>query len=102
MGAFKKEIQGLRAVAVLLVLVFHIWPSALPGGYVGVDVFFVISGYLITNLLLKEAEKTGSLSIRGFYARRIKRLVPMATVVLLVVAGCIGLLSVLQWEDTAF
>ena len=47
------EIQGLRAVAVLLVLFFHVWPDCIPGGYVGVDVFFVISGYLITGGLLR-------------------------------------------------
>ena len=53
------DIQGLRAVAVLLVLIFHVWPDLLPGGYVGVDVFFVISGYLIVGSLVKELEALG-------------------------------------------
>lgn len=51
-----KEVQGLRAIAVLSVLIYHIWPKILPGGYVGVDVFFVISGFLITGSLVKEFE----------------------------------------------
>ncbi|MSW95209.1 MAG: acyltransferase, partial [Actinobacteria bacterium] len=52
------EIQAMRAVAVALVVIFHLWPSSLPGGYVGVDVFFVISGFLITAHLLREADGT--------------------------------------------
>ena len=55
----RREIQGLRAVAVLLVVLFHLWPGRVPGGYVGVDVFFVISGFLITSLLLREVDRTG-------------------------------------------
>ena len=99
---FRPEIQGLRAVAVLVVLLFHIWPSAAPGGYVGVDVFFVISGYLITGLLLREAENKGRISIGRFYARRIKRLLPAATIVLLAVTTCISILPIVRWEGTAF
>ena len=68
------EIQALRAVAVSLVVVFHLWPKALTGGYIGVDVFFVISGYLITTQLTREAMTTGALSIGRFYARRVMRL----------------------------
>lgn len=98
---FLPEIQGLRAIAVLVVLVFHLWPAALPGGYVGVDVFFVISGYLITGLLLRQVERTGRISVSGFYAKRIKRLLPAATLVLVAVATCISLLPVLRWGDTA-
>ena len=100
-GGFRPEIQGLRAIAVLIVLVFHLWPEALPGGYVGVDVFFVISGYLITGLLLREAERDGRISILGFYAKRIKRLLPAATLVLVAVATCISILPVVRWEGTA-
>ena len=64
-----------------MVVVYHAWPGLLPGGYVGVDVFFVISGYLITSLLLREIEATGRLDFAGFYARRIRRLLPAAALV---------------------
>ncbi|WP_036318539.1 acyltransferase family protein [Microbacterium indicum] len=76
------DIQGLRAIAVVVVILDHVfaWPS---GGFVGVDVFFVLSGYLITGLLLREAEKTGSISFTRFYARRAKRILPAAAIVVL-------------------
>lgn len=80
---FRPEIQGLRALAILLVLLFHIWPELLPGGFVGVDVFFVLSGFLITSLLLHESDR-GDVSLAAFWARRIRRLLPAATLVLLV------------------
>ncbi len=80
------EIQALRAVAVGLVVVFHVWPSTLPGGYIGVDVFFVISGYLITVHLLREYESTGRIGLASFWVRRIRRLLPAALVVLAVCA----------------
>src|SRR5829696_6720813 len=95
------EIQGLRAVAVLAVLIYHIWPNIVPGGYVGVDVFFVISGYLITGSLLKEFDATGSVSISGFYARRIRRLLPAASLVSIAVALTIPLFPQAQWFDIA-
>ena len=66
------EIQGLRALAVLLVIAFH--ANFLPGGFIGVDIFYVISGYLITGLLVRELDETGSFSFRNFYSVRIKRL----------------------------
>lgn len=75
-----KEIQGLRALAVILVIAFH--AKFLSGGFVGVDIFYVISGYLITGLLLRELKETGSISLRNFYARRIKRLLPSTFLVL--------------------
>lgn len=78
---FRKDIQGLRAIAVIVVLLFHFWPHRLPGGYVGVDVFFVISGFLITLHLLKKPPVTWK-ALVDFWARRIKRLIPAATVVL--------------------
>ncbi len=78
----RPEIQGLRAVAVLLVVLFHLWPDAIPGGYVGVDVFFVISGFLITAHLLREVDRTGSVSLSQFWARRVRRLLPAAYLVL--------------------
>lgn len=79
---YRPEIDGLRAIAVLAVVVFHAFPAALPGGFVGVDVFFVISGFLITSILLHESQG-GSISIAGFYARRIVRIFPALVLVLL-------------------
>jgi peptidoglycan/LPS O-acetylase OafA/YrhL len=76
------DIQGLRAVAVLAVVVFHFWPQALTGGYVGVDVFFVISGFLISSHLFRTPPVDGR-TLLGFWARRVRRLLPAATVVLL-------------------
>ncbi|UUW92727.1 acyltransferase family protein [Pimelobacter simplex] len=81
---FRSEVQGLRAVAVLLVVVYHLAPARLSGGYVGVDVFFVISGYLITRHLAQEATGTGRLRVVRFWARRVRRLLPAALLVLLV------------------
>jgi peptidoglycan/LPS O-acetylase OafA/YrhL len=83
------EIQGLRALAVLLVIAFH--AKFLSGGFVGVDIFYVISGYLITGLLVRELEETGSISFRNFYSRRIKRLLPSSFLVL-VSTALVGLL----------
>src|SRR3954451_6090102 len=77
------DIQGLRAVAVLTVIAAHAGVPFLPGGFVGVDVFFVISGFLISQLLFREVERSGRLSIPGFYARRARRILPAATVVTL-------------------
>src|SRR6266508_2877912 len=79
------DIQGMRAVAVLLVMLGHARISGLTGGYVGVDVFFVISGFLITGILVREVRRTGRISIVNFYARRARRILPAATVVLLAV-----------------
>jgi peptidoglycan/LPS O-acetylase OafA/YrhL len=78
---FRPDIEGLRAVAVLAVVLGHAGVPFLPGGYVGVDVFFVISGFLITTLLLGELRRTGRISIATFYARRARRLLPAAAVV---------------------
>lgn len=95
---FKPEIQGLRAIAVLIVVIYHISPTLLPGGYVGVDVFFVISGYLITSHLLREAERNNVISLTSFYAKRIRRLLPAATSVLIVTAIFSPLLPAYQWQ----
>jgi len=99
--SFKPGIQGLRALAVLLVLVYHIWPSSMGGGYVGVDVFFVISGFLITGILYREAVGTGGIDVLGFYAKRIRRLMPAATGVLVAVAVCIVFVPQVRHLDTA-
>ncbi|WP_250001425.1 acyltransferase family protein [Actinoplanes sp. M2I2] len=79
---FRPDIEGLRAVAVVLVVLSHAGITRFAGGYVGVDVFFVISGFLITTLLVKELDRTDTISLRGFYARRAVRLLPVSTVVL--------------------
>ena len=81
--ALRGDIEGLRAIAVGTVLLYHLGLPWLPGGFVGVDVFFVISGFLITSLLLRESTKTGTVSISDFYARRARRLLPAASTVLL-------------------
>lgn len=88
---FRPDIEGLRAIAVGLVVLFHAGFPWLPGGYVGVDVFFVISGFLITGLLLREVQKTNRLSIKNFYVRRIRRILPMSTLVLAVTVICAAL-----------
>ncbi|KWA71732.1 acetylase [Burkholderia ubonensis] len=79
---YRPDIDGLRAVAVLAVVIFHAFPSALSGGFVGVDLFFVISGYLITGILLADLG-TDRFAFRHFYARRIRRIFPALAVVLL-------------------
>jgi peptidoglycan/LPS O-acetylase OafA/YrhL len=89
----RTDIQGLRAVAVLLVVVFHLWPNVLPGGYAGVDVFFVLSGFLITTHLAREVDRTGTVSLAGFWARRARRLLPASLTVLVVTACGIWLVA---------
>ena len=81
-GRYRPDIDGLRAIAILSVLGFHAFPSVLPGGFVGVDVFFVISGYLITGLLLDDLA-IGRFSLVDFYKRRIRRIFPALLVVLI-------------------
>jgi len=80
----RPEIQGLRAVAVALVVGHHLWPSAVPGGFVGVDVFFAISGFLITGHLLREVALHGRVRLGAFWVRRARRILPAALLVL----GC--------------
>ena len=102
---FRPDIEGLRGIAVLIVVAFHakIWPWR--GGFIGVDVFFVLSGYLITSLLLQELESTGTVNLVGFYARRARRLLPAAAVVIAftVVAGTLLLspLEQIRYSKTA-
>jgi peptidoglycan/LPS O-acetylase OafA/YrhL len=82
--AFRADIQGLRGLAVLAVVLYHAG-FGFSGGYVGVDVFFVISGFVITQSVQRELERTGTLDLGGFYARRVRRLLPALAVVLVVV-----------------
>lgn len=74
-------LDGLRAVAVVAVLVYHLWPDALPGGFLGVDVFFVVSGFLITTLLLREAARNRKIDLPRFWLRRARRLLPALVLV---------------------
>src|SRR5688572_16456859 len=99
-GKFRGDVAGLRAVAVGVVVLYHAGLPFLPGGFVGVDVFFVISGFLITGQLLTEIDRTGRFSLRGFYARRAKRILPAAAVVLGVTAAAARLLLPRgRWEE---
>jgi len=81
---FRPDVQGLRAVAVLLVIAYHFNVPGISGGYVGVDVFFVISGFVITGLLLRERSARRATSLVGFYARRARRILPAASLVIVV------------------
>ncbi len=85
-SGMRGDIEGMRAIAVGMVLLYHAQVPGVVGGFAGVDVFFVISGFLITSLLIREIDRSGTISILGFYARRARRLLPAATVVLLFVA----------------
>ena len=78
------EIQGLRALAAILVLIYH--AKFVPGGFIGVDLFYVISGFLITGLLIKEIDNSGKLDLKNFYQRRIKRLLPTSAFILIITA----------------
>jgi peptidoglycan/LPS O-acetylase OafA/YrhL len=89
---FRPDVEGLRAVAVGLVVLYHAGFPRLTGGYVGVDVFFVISGFVITGLLLRERQGSGKTSIIDFYARRARRILPAATLVILVTVAATYLL----------
>jgi peptidoglycan/LPS O-acetylase OafA/YrhL len=80
---YRSDIDGLRALAIVSVILFHVFPATFPAGFIGVDIFFVISGYLITSILLIEAQNK-RLSIRNFYARRVRRIFPALALVLLV------------------
>jgi len=83
---FFEDVEGLRGIAVMLVVLFHAGVPHMAGGFVGVDAFFVISGFLITGLLLREYERNGRLSFRGFYARRARRIIPPAALTIVVTA----------------
>lgn len=87
--SFRPDIEGLRGLAVLMVVLYHAKTPGMSGGFIGVDVFFVLSGYLITGLLAKEMNSTGRINLVQFYARRARRLLPAAATMLLVtLAAC--------------
>ena len=100
---FRRDIEGLRAVAVILVVGFHASLPGFTGGFIGVDIFFVISGYLITDLLVRELRETGQLNFFQFYARRARRLLPAQalTVVGTLAVGAL-LLSPLEQKSLAY
>ncbi len=98
---FRADIQGLRAVAVSMVLLYHLWPNRLGGGFAGVDVFFVISGFLITSHLISRVPVSGK-DLANFWAKRIRRLLPAALLVLGVTLVATRLVAPeTQWENTA-
>ena len=86
---YRREIEGLRAIAVLCVVFYHLGFPAIKGGFIGVDVFFVISGFLITRMLTKQIEKSGRIDLFGFYVGRVRRLFPalFVTIVISFIAG---------------
>lgn len=99
---FRADIQALRALAVSLVVVNHLWPKQLTGGYIGVDVFFVISGFIISSQLIRELNRTGRIQLARFYGRRVRRLLPAAFLVLIfVVVAAYALLPRSLWTDYA-
>jgi peptidoglycan/LPS O-acetylase OafA/YrhL len=94
---YRPDIQGLRGIAVLAVMIFHLG-LALPGGFAGVDVFFVISGFLMTGLVADAVARTGTLSLADFYARRIRRIFP-ALLVMIVLATALGYALLLPGDE---
>ncbi len=99
-SSFRPDIEGLRAVAIGLVLIYHAGIKYVPGGFVGVDVFFVISGFLITGLLIREVERTGRVSLSQFWARRAKRLLPASALALVATAIASWLVvPATHWRD---
>ena len=93
--AHHRGLDGLRGVAVILVIIFHSGLGWLPGGFLGVSVFFTLSGFLITSLLINECENTGRIDLKAFWGRRLRRLAPAS---LVVIAGVVGLAS---WLSTS-
>ena len=93
---FRKDINGLRAIAVIAVVLFHFNPSSMPGGFAGVDVFFVISGFLMTGIIFKGIEKE-NFSILKFYSSRANRIIPALTA-LCVTVLILGYLFLTSWD----
>lgn len=92
-------LDGLRAVAVLAVIVFHCWPALLPGGHVGVDIFFALSGFLITSILASEWSATGRINLTNFYWRRLLRLAPALYFMLLFVVAIMLVRNNPSWGE---
>jgi peptidoglycan/LPS O-acetylase OafA/YrhL len=98
-SAIRPEVQALRALAVGAVVLHHGWPAVAPAGYMGVDVFFVVSGFLITGMLVREAEAEGRVSLTRFYLRRARRILPAAVAVLVVVSALtIAVVPMEEWR----
>ena len=83
-ATYRPHLDGLRALAVYLVVLFHAGISSFSGGYIGVDVFFVLSGYLVTSLLMRDLDGGGTVRFSRFYSRRFRRLLPAAFVTLVI------------------
>ncbi|WP_217629153.1 acyltransferase family protein [Sanguibacter gelidistatuariae] len=97
---FLPEVQALRAIAVTGVVVYHLWPGLLPAGFIGVDVFFVISGYLISSHMMSERARTGRFDLGAFYVRRVRRILPAASLVVAVTALLgLAVLPELRWGE---
>jgi peptidoglycan/LPS O-acetylase OafA/YrhL len=90
---YRPELDGLRSIAVYLVLLFHAGLGHFDGGFIGVDLFFVISGFVVTNVILSEIDETGRLDLGRFYARRVRRLLPAAVTVILATAAVFLLIA---------
>ncbi|MBF6555259.1 MAG: acyltransferase [Acidimicrobiales bacterium] len=99
---FRPDVEGLRAIAIVLVVLFHAGVPGISGGFVGVDVFFVISGFVITGVLLREQGSSNRVSMLGFYGRRARRIIPAATVAIIVtVTATYLVLGVVAGNQTA-
>jgi peptidoglycan/LPS O-acetylase OafA/YrhL len=97
-AGFRGDINGLRSLAIIPVVAFHAGITALPGGFVGVDVFYVISGFLITTILVRELDRTGTLRLAAFWTKRLRRLAPVLAVVVVVTLGAsLLVLSPVRW-----
>lgn len=92
-GGMIGGLDGLRALAVIAVVIYHITPGALPGGFLGVDIFFVVSGFLITTLLLREVRKTKRIDLKGFWIRRARRLLPALLFLVITVVPVAGMVN---------
>ena len=93
MYGYRPALDGLRAIAVYLVLLFHAGLATVSGGFVGVDLFFVLSGFLVSHVILAEMDTTGTLRLGQFYSRRVKRLLPAAVIVVVATAGFFALIT---------
>ena len=88
-----KGLDGIRAIAVVAVILYHLAPFSFQGGFLGVPIFFVVSGYLITDLLFQEFQQNGTIDVKAFYIRRIKRLYPGLVAMVLSTAAYITMFS---------